>query len=223
HAAPPPALQPPAHDGGIAELEAALGDKTRLCDKYHANWKEAEAKSDELWRKIGDMQKDLVATREQAVENARAQRQAAQIALTRAVEEAGKKMVSTQDLLTRTERERGELERQVNELRARVAEISAAHDDAEARASAADEETAAARALAAAEITRLREELSDLRNRLSTHASPPTPAHADLPDDARRALVIIQKELEDELRKEELRIAEIERVLREIVQTTAYS
>ncbi|MFK5282568.1 hypothetical protein ACI3PL_23695, partial [Lacticaseibacillus paracasei] len=87
-------------------------------EKAQNRWKEAESKSDELWLKIGDMQREAEQSREQGVENARAQRQAAQIALTRAVDEASKKLVSVKDELTRTERERAEREKETLALRA---------------------------------------------------------------------------------------------------------
>jgi SAM-dependent methyltransferase len=120
-----PALEAAALEARLAETQALLVDKTAAADKATARWKEAEAKTDDLWRKIGDLQKELTAAREQAVENARAQRQAAQIALTRAVDEASRKLVSVQDQLVRTEKERADLEEQRNGLRARVAELGA--------------------------------------------------------------------------------------------------
>src|SRR5262249_6999162 len=205
----PPPPGPPI-DARVAELETALADKTKQADKYQQNWKDAEGKSDELWRKIGDLQRELASGREQAVENARAQRHAAQVALTRAVDEASKKRVSTQDLPSRTERERSELERQAGELKAKVAELGAALAEAEARASAAEEETSASRALAAKEIGRLRDELAETRARAQRGRTP----------ELDRALAT----LEEEIRAEEARIGEIEGRLRALaVEPTSYS
>jgi ubiquinone/menaquinone biosynthesis C-methylase UbiE/predicted nucleic acid-binding Zn-ribbon protein len=180
---PPPAYSP--GDPRLEELETGLTEKTKLAEKYQQNWKDAEAKTDELWRKIGDLQKELASNRDHGVETARAQRQAAQIALTRAVDEASRKMVSVQDQLNRTEKERAELERQLVDLRDRFAE-----------------ETTASRTLAAAEITRLREEISQTRARLGQRA----------PTEIDQAL----RMLEQEMKEEEARIAEIERSLRGI-------
>ncbi len=206
----PPPPGPAPGDARVAELETALADKTKQAEKYQQNWKDAEGKSDELWRKIGDLQRELVSGREQAVENARAQRHAAQVALTRAVDEASKKLVSVQDLLSRTERERGELERQAGELKGKLGEVTAALADADARASAAEEETAASRALAAKEIGRLRDELAETRARAQRGKSP----------ELDRALAT----LEEEIRAEEARIGEIEGRLRALaVEPTSYS
>jgi ubiquinone/menaquinone biosynthesis C-methylase UbiE len=192
----PPPPEPAAPDPAAVEL----ADKARQADKLRQNWKDAEAKNDELWRKIGEMQKELMSGREQAVENARAQRQAAQIALTRAVDEASKKLVSVQDLLSRTERERGELERQAGELKKSIPGLQASLAEAEARATAAEEETAASRALAAKEIGRLRAELAETRARGQRGLSP----------ELDRALAT----LEEEIRAEEARIGSIEDRLR---------
>src|SRR5262249_49908328 len=70
------------------------------------------------------------------VENARQQRQAAQIALTRAVDEASKKLVSAQDQATRTEKERRELEKEAASLRARLADAEREHGEAATPANA---------------------------------------------------------------------------------------
>jgi hypothetical protein len=95
----------------IAELEQQVADKQTSLDKASERWRAAESKTDELWRKIGEMQREIETSREQSVENARMQRQAAQIALTRAMDEASRKLVSVKDELGRTARERDELER----------------------------------------------------------------------------------------------------------------
>jgi len=145
-------------DPRVAALEQALAEKTAATDKATARWKEAEGKSDELWRKIGELQKELGQTREQAVETARQQRQAAQIALTRAVDEASKKLVSSQDHAMRTEKERRELEREVGVLKDRLAEVERTQLEAEARL---DGERSQARARAA----QLETELSGARER----------------------------------------------------------
>jgi SAM-dependent methyltransferase len=115
----------------LAAVQATLLERTPALEKATARWKEAESKSDELWRKIGEMQREMESMREQGVETARAQRQAAQVALTRAMEEAARKLVSAKDALGRTERERQELENLVQSLRAdlgRQGEVLAARD-----------------------------------------------------------------------------------------------
>ncbi|MFH0900794.1 MAG: methyltransferase domain-containing protein [Pseudomonadota bacterium] len=118
----PPSQLPP--DGATAQrvvdLQTALREQTEATEKAVARWKETEAKSDELWRKIGEMQTELETSRAQAVENARAQRQAAQTALARAMEEASKKLISVVDEAARTEKERQELERVVKGLRQEI-------------------------------------------------------------------------------------------------------
>jgi ubiquinone/menaquinone biosynthesis C-methylase UbiE/predicted nucleic acid-binding Zn-ribbon protein len=207
---PPPPGLPPGTDARVGEIEAALAEKTRQAEKYQQNWKDAEAKSDDLWRKIGDLQRELVAGREQGVETARQQRHAAQVALTRAVDEASKKLVSVQDMLMRTERERADLERQAGELKAKLPELAAALSEAEGRASAAEEETSASRALAAKEIGRLREELAATRARAQHGKSP--------------ELDRVLAALEEEIRAEEARIGEIEgRLTALAAEPTSYS
>ncbi len=115
-------------EGELKEGAARLTEKSAAFDKATARWKEAEQKTDELWRKVGELQKDAVAQREQGVETARIQRQAGQVALTRAVDEASKKLVSVQDNLARTERQRKELEAEVVPLRAQVAQLERDRD-----------------------------------------------------------------------------------------------
>jgi len=122
----------------IGELEQLVAEKQAAADKAAARWKEAETKTDELWKKIGELGKELSTTREQAVENARMQRQAAQIALTRAVDEASKKLVSAQDQTMRTERERQELEREVLALRPRLAQAEQRVEELSARSNGAE-------------------------------------------------------------------------------------
>jgi hypothetical protein len=117
----------------IAELERALTERAQAVDKHAERWKAAEHKSDELWRKIGEMQRELEQNREAAVESARAQRQAAQVALTRAVDEASKKLVSCQDQVLRSEKERKVLEHEAKSLRERCHELEASRTELEAQ------------------------------------------------------------------------------------------
>ncbi|MBI4511663.1 MAG: methyltransferase domain-containing protein [Deltaproteobacteria bacterium] len=133
----------PAQVSRIAELEASVAEKTTAAEKAAARWKEAESKTNELWRKIGEMQREAETAREQAVENARAQRQAAQVALTRAMEEASKKLVSVRDEVIRTERERKELEKQAAELKEVVArkDVEREEELAKLRGSLAEKES----------------------------------------------------------------------------------
>jgi SAM-dependent methyltransferase len=129
-AGPPPAA--PADDERIHSLEEALAVQTAAAVKATAaaetaasRWKAAEAKTDELWRKIGEMQRELEQNREQGVETARAQRQAAQVALTRAVDEASKKLVSAKDELLRANKEIALKTADNDRLRAELDELAA--------------------------------------------------------------------------------------------------
>jgi SAM-dependent methyltransferase/DNA repair exonuclease SbcCD ATPase subunit len=212
---PPPPL--PAVDPGVlarvAELEKALAERSDAAEKANARWKQAEQKSDELWRKVGEMQRELEQNREAGVETARAQRQAAQIALTRAVDEASKRLVSCQDSLKRTERERNELEKKCNELKTRLE--GAWRDRDEALRAAADE-SEAVRAERDATVGKVRGELELM------HAAA---ARRKLTEQALLARVEELEarlaELEGGLREEEVRLGELEDNLRVVHQHAA--
>ena len=111
-------------------LAAALAEQRATAEMAIVRGKDAEGKSDELWRKIGEMQKELESQREQAVESVRAQRQAAQAALTRAMDEAAKKLVSVRDEVLRTERERDAAEKANLALKEEVTRATAERDAA---------------------------------------------------------------------------------------------
>jgi chromosome segregation ATPase len=202
--APPP--QPPVPAGDPAELE-----------KANARWKQAEAKSDELWRKIGEMQRELEQNREQAVETARQQRQAAQVALTRAMEEASKKLVSAKDEATRGERERGELESTVTGLKAELAKARQTGEDARAELETIRVMSAQGYLEVRQEITRAREQAAEETHRAATEREA---------GQRREAAVATRLEELDEivrilaagLREEELRLGQLEDGIRTVHQ-----
>lgn len=103
-----------------ASTQARLADAEKEATQARTNWRAAEAKNDELWKKVGELTKELEANRERSVETARQQRQGAQLALTRAMDEAGKKLVTVKEEGVRAEKERKALE---DEVRARRAEL----------------------------------------------------------------------------------------------------
>ncbi len=94
----------------VTELESKLERVTK-------NWRDAEAKSDEVWRRVGELQAELEAHREQAVVKSAEQRREAQKALARAMEEAQSKLVGVKNQLDREEQRSAELERQLEETR----------------------------------------------------------------------------------------------------------
>jgi SAM-dependent methyltransferase/predicted nucleic acid-binding Zn-ribbon protein len=116
----------PAVSGRVAELERELEATRRQLERTTDNWRQAEAKSDEVWRKVGELSTELEQHREEAVVRAAAQRQASQLAVTRAMEESSKKLVSVKDDLVRTERERARLEIELGAVSARCAELEEA-------------------------------------------------------------------------------------------------
>jgi SAM-dependent methyltransferase len=202
-----PAAPDPGVVARIAELEKALVERGEHAEKMTARWKAAEAKSDELWRKVGEMQRELEQNRESAVENARAQRQAAQIALARAVEEASKKLVSCQDQLTRTEKERRTLEAQVKELKERPAPAPVVAEPM--LPAEAEERVAEIERIADAKVAAARAKIELLE------------ANAARKKLAEQALLARVEELEEQLaalgrglREEEQRLGELEENLR---------
>jgi SAM-dependent methyltransferase len=109
----------------LAELEGQLAEARTKLERATENWQKAEAKNDDVWRRVGELQRELEQNREDTVTNASRQRQAAQVALTRAMEEASKKLVSVKDQLIRAERERNELGTRLGEAQRRIAELEA--------------------------------------------------------------------------------------------------
>jgi chromosome segregation ATPase len=223
-AAPAPAVAPaaePTGGGQVAALEGELAEKQKLLDKANQRWKEAESKSDELWRKIGEMQREMEKMREEGVEKARMQRHAAQVALTRAMEEAAKKLVSVQDDKMRADKEIAELTRvrealtvELTQARQAVTELAAARDRALSELDAADhhaaerverahQEVIAVRAQAASEIATLRDELQRPRGEEAS-------ARLESVESALRGL-------DEELKGEEQRLAELEGQIRAAV------
>jgi SAM-dependent methyltransferase/chromosome segregation ATPase len=219
----------PAVDPALAEKLSAA---EAAAEKATKRWKEAEAKTDELWRKIGDMQREAEQAREQGVENARAQRQAAQIALTRAVDEASKKLVSANDQLSRTERERAEREKEAISLRAEKAELLKLVEATEGRAAQAEnamqsalaEEREGARARESALLETIR-----VRDRQLAEREPTPPPRQTEPDagavldlaSARGELEAVRGELYGALHDLGLTKRELEELRGSLVQAEA--
>ncbi len=197
----------------LEELEKALAERTEAAEKATGRWKAAESKGDELWRKVGDMQRELEQHRESGVETARAQRQAAQIALTRAVDEASKRLVSCQDSLKRTEREYAELEKKCESLKTRLE--GAWRDRDEALRAAADE-SEAVRYERDTTVASVRGEL-ELMHAAGARRRVTEQALLGRVEELERHLA----ELEGGLREEEMRLGELEDNLRVVHQHAA--
>ncbi len=158
----------------VVELEAALA-------KANARWKVAEDKSDEMWRKVGKAEADAVETRENAAKRALEQKAIHAQALTRAMDEAGRKLASAQDETLRERRDtaaarerlaavEAELAAARERLAAVEAELAAARA-AQAGHAAVEAELAAARAAQAAveaELTAARSALAAVESELGT-------------------------------------------------------
>lgn len=140
----------------MEKLRAQLAEAEDKLARATDNWHQAEAKNDEVWRKVGELQSELEKGREDQVETAARQRKAAQSQLTRAMEEASKKLVSVKDDLLRAERARdtaelrvadGERERKdlvakLSAAQARESELARHIAEAEARVQAAQADLA---------------------------------------------------------------------------------
>ena len=142
-----------------ARLAEAEGEATQV----RANWRAAEAKNDELWKKIGELTKELEAIRERSVETARQQRQGAQLALTRAMDEAGKKMVSAKEEGARAEKERKALEDEVRARRNELEEVRRALEATMAAREATREDLEAYRVESTQSFLALRGEIEGAR------------------------------------------------------------
>ncbi len=144
----------------VVELEAALA-------KANARWKVAEDKSDEMWRKVGKAEADAVETRENAAKRTLEQKAIHAQALTRAMDEAGRKLASAQD---ETLRERRDTAAARERLAAVEAELATARA-AQTGHAALEAELAAARAAQAAveaELTAARSALAAVESELGT-------------------------------------------------------
>jgi chromosome segregation ATPase len=94
----------------IAALEAELEAVRVKLERAAQNWREAEAKSDAAWRRVGEIRTELEEHKEQAVARSARQRRAAQLELARAREDASMKLVGVRDQLLRCEKRCAELE-----------------------------------------------------------------------------------------------------------------
>ena len=98
-------------EGAIRQLQRDLDEAREQVDRVTTNWKQAEAKSDDVWRRVGELQSELEQSREDSVARSAEQRQQSQLELARAREEGSKKLVTAQDKLIRSEREIDELKK----------------------------------------------------------------------------------------------------------------
>lgn len=93
----------------LAELRQKLERATQ-------NWREAEAKNDTVWRRVGELQNELEHHREQAVARSAQARRAAQLSMAKAMEGASAKLVGIQDQLLRCEKRCESLEAELREV-----------------------------------------------------------------------------------------------------------
>lgn len=120
----------PAAD--LTRIAATLADTDQKLARATENWQAAEKKSEELWRRIGNLETQLERGRAENVDTAARQRKVAQAQLSRAMEEASKKLVSVKEDLVRAERARDTAELRAadgeRERRDLVAKLSASHE-----------------------------------------------------------------------------------------------
>lgn len=119
-----------------AASEAELDEVRGKLEQATRGWRAAEAKSDAVWRRVGEIQAELDGEREKAVARSAEQRRTSQLAMVKAAEEASQKLVSVRDQLQRTEARCEELEARLREseaaraaLEARLGAGSAAADE----------------------------------------------------------------------------------------------
>ena len=133
----------PAADSARGDLEEELERCRKELERVTDNWRQTEAKNDEVWRRVGELQSDLERQREDAVTNASRQRKAGQVAVTRAVDEASKRLVSVQDQLLRAERSSDDRAARLATLEERNAELERHLEDAEQTRTQLEDEVAA--------------------------------------------------------------------------------
>lgn len=182
--APAPAAVAPAD----VALAAELAETRRKLDRVTDNWKQAEAKNDDVWRRVGELQTELGQLREQTMESARRQRQQAQVDLARALEKSSVDLLTAQERQARAERETAELrrdrerlvgllprlEQELVEARAVVVQLEAAVVDLHDKASAgggADRSLALELGVREAELAFLGIGLSSLQARVREAAA----------------------------------------------------
>ncbi len=166
------------------ELEKARRELARVTE----NWHQAEAKNDDVWRRVGELQSDLERHREDAVANASRQRHAAQVAMTRAVDEASKKLVSVQDQLSRAERRADELVAKLSGTESRNLELAQNLEEAELARTRLEDRLATAEGR--------REEVEQILQDLEARIEDSSPAVVDERAAAERSLEEFELELE---------------------------
>jgi DNA repair exonuclease SbcCD ATPase subunit len=114
-----------AQDERVAALQAELDDTRARLERATRNWREAEAKSDAAWRRVGEIRTELEEHKEQAVARSARQRRATQLELARAREDASMKLVGVRDQLLRCEKRCAELEAELGACQAMRAELEA--------------------------------------------------------------------------------------------------
>ncbi len=119
--APAPVEDSAEYAERIAALEQERDEARAKLSKATDNWKAAEAKSDDIWRKVGELQSQLTAQRESSQEAAKKARSQHQVALAKSMEDSSKKLITAQDQLIKAERQRDQLDAQVTELQAQLA------------------------------------------------------------------------------------------------------
>lgn len=126
----------PMTDERVAELEAELEQTIAAMEEVHArldkvtaNWREAEAKNDDVWRRVGELQTELENQREKAIAKSAEQRREGKRELAQAMEDSSGKLVGAKNRLLALEAER-------DALAARCTDLESSLDEAEtARAS----------------------------------------------------------------------------------------
>jgi len=135
----------------LAALEQERDEAVAKLSRATENWKSAEAKSDEVWRKVGELQNQLEAHRETSQDAAKKARSQHQIALAKAMEDASKRLITVQDQLLKAERQRDQFKAQVDELQSQLA----------------TPDEGASEAVAMSELTSLRVAVSQLEEELA--------------------------------------------------------
>lgn len=110
--------------GQLAALHEELAETRRKLERTTANWREAEAKNDAVWRRVGELQNELEQHREQAVARSAQARRSAQLSMAKAMEGASAKLVGIQDQLLRCERRCESLEEELKAANQKNSELA---------------------------------------------------------------------------------------------------
>lgn len=110
--------------GELAALREELAETRRKLERVTGNWREAEAKNDAVWRRVGELQNELEQHREQAVARSAQARRSAQLSMAKAMEGASAKLVGIQDQLLRCERRCESLEEELKAANQKNSELA---------------------------------------------------------------------------------------------------